>query len=165
MEVKDVHRYNKGVDEVFKFFSDTKTIKAKFEGCGARNIEILECKAVKGGHLTKSSREVPADVPGVLKTFLGEWNKLIQTEKWQFKKGNIYYCDIDIDPGAVPVKMAGTLNIRPTAEGCEIDVMFSAKCGIPFIGGKLEDFVINDIKKSMDTEYKCIKKMLAKKKK
>jgi Protein of unknown function (DUF2505). len=88
MDVKDVNRYKNGIDEVFKFFSDPETIKAKFEGCGSRNVVILECKGSKDGHLTKTERETPANVPGVLKKFLAEWTKIIQTEKWQFKAGN-----------------------------------------------------------------------------
>ena len=160
MEVKDVHHYPQGVAAVFKFFSDPDTIKAKYEGIGARHIEILESAESGGIHTTKTQREVPSDVPGILQRFLGAWNKVIQTEQWELQEGGVRTCEMDIDVAGVPVTATGTMTLRPEGDGCVNEVRIKVTCGIPLIGGKLADFVGGDTKKNMDLEYDYISKHL-----
>ena len=156
MEVKDVHHYQKGVAAVFKFFSDPDTIKTKYESIGARNIELLESDESDGTYSNKTQREVPSEVPGILQKFLGAWNKVVQTEQWKAQDDGSRACDLQIDVVGVPVKVAGTMNLRPEGKGCVNEVSIKVTCGIPLIGGKLAGFVANDTKKNMDAEYDYI---------
>ncbi len=160
MEVKDVHHYQKGVDAVFKFFSDPDAINAKYEGVGARHIEILESTESGGIHTTKTRREVPSDVPGILQRFLGAWNKVVQTEKWQLQDGGVRRCELGINVVGVPVNVTGAMILRSEGEGCVNEVRIKVSCGIPLIGGTLASFVGGDTKKNMDAEYDYISKHL-----
>lgn len=159
MDVQGLHPYQQGVDSVFKYFSDSDTIKTKYAAVGARNIEVLECREDGGALTVKIQREVPSDVPGLLKKFLGAWNKVIQTETWQ-QDGGVRTCKMDINIVSVPVTVAGTMTLRPEGSGCVNDVQINVHCGIPLVGGKLADFVGGDTKKNMDAEYDYIKGQL-----
>ena len=90
MKVKALHRYDYDIDTVFKAFCDKEFYLEKFGGVGARNIEVLECSGANGGFAITTQRDVPSDVPGMLKNFLGEWNTIVQSEEWQVVEDRKY---------------------------------------------------------------------------
>lgn len=156
MKIKALHQYSTDVDGVFALFHDVDFMQEKYQGLGARNVTILECTGSEGNYNVKVQREVPAEVPGLLKKFLNPWNTLVQTEQWQGKSGGPYICKISIDISGVPVSIAGTMELRSTDAGCVNEVQLEVKCGIPLVGGKLADFVGSDAEKSMQAEYQFI---------
>jgi hypothetical protein len=161
VEIKDLHPYDKDIDAVFKFFSDPKLVKAKFEGIGTRHVEVLETADSQGRGVTRTKREVPANVPGILKKFLGAWNKVEQTEKWQTSNDGVRTCDLEVNIVGVPVNVSGTMTLRPEGKGCVNDIRIKVTCGIPLVGGKLAEFIAGDTKKAMDAEYVYITNQLA----
>jgi len=161
MKIKAVHQYAKDVDAVFGLFHDPEFMKAKYAGIGARNIEILECAGSDGRYAVTIRREVPADVPGLLKKFLGAWNTVVQSERWEGEAGGPYRCAFEIDIAGVPVSAKGAMELRADAGGCSNDVRLEIKCGIPLVGGKLADFVGGDAEKAIRAEYEFIRAHLA----
>ncbi len=162
MKIKAVHQYAKDVDTVFGLFHDPEFMKVKYEGIGARNVEVLECAGSEGRYTVKVKREVPADVPALLKKFLNPVNTVVQAERWEGKAGGPYRCAFEIDIAGVPVTVKGGMELRTEGGGCVNDVQLEVKCGIPLIGGKLADFVGGDAEKAVQAEYEFIRAHLAK---
>ena len=107
MKIKAVHQYAKDVDTVFGLFHDPAFMKVKYEGIGARNVEVLECAGSEGRYTVQVKREVPADVPSLLKKFLNPWNTIVQSETWEGKAGGPYRCKFTVEIASVPVSMSG----------------------------------------------------------
>lgn len=157
MKIKALHQYAKDVDTVFGLFHDPDFMTAKYVALGARNVAIPECVGSDGRYAVKIKREVPAEVPALLKKFINPWNTITQTERWEGKAGGPYRCQFDIDIAGVPVGARGVMELRSTDGGCVNDVQLEIKCGIPLVGGKLADFVGGDAEKSMQAEYDFIR--------
>ena len=157
MKIKALHQYAKDVDTVFSLFHDPDFMKVKYEGIGARNVEVLECAGSEGRYTVKVKREVPADVPALLKKFLNPWNTIVQSETWEGKAGGPYRCKLAVEIAGVPVGMGGEMELRSQDGGCVNDVRLEVKCGIPLIGGKLADFVGGDAEKATQAEYEFIR--------
>lgn len=157
MKIKALHEYAKDVDTVFGLFHDPDFMKVKYEGIGARNVEVLECAGSEGRYTVKVKREVPADVPSLLKKFLNPWNTIVQSETWEGKAGGPYRCKLAVEIAGVPVGMGGEMELRSQDGGCVNDVRLEVKCGIPLIGGKLADFVGGDAEKATQAEYEFIR--------
>ena len=157
MKIKALHQYAKDVDTVFGLFHDPDFMKVKYEGIGARNVEVLECAGSEGRYTVKVKREVPADVPSLLKKFLNPWNTIVQSETWEGKAGGPYRCKLAVEIAGVPVGMGGEMELRSQDGGCINDVRLEVKCGIPLIGGKLADFVGGDAEKATQAEYEFIR--------
>jgi hypothetical protein len=162
MKIKALHQYAKDVDTVFGLFHDPEFMKAKYVGIGARNVEVPECSGGDGRYTVKVKREVPADVPSLLKKFLNPWNTVVQSERWEGKAGGPYCCAFEIDIAGVPVTVKGVMELRSQGDGCVNDVQLEVKCGIPLVGGKLADFVGADAEKAIQAEYEFIRAHLAK---
>ncbi|MDG4550155.1 MAG: DUF2505 domain-containing protein [Candidatus Contendobacter sp.] len=161
MKIKALHQYAKDVDTVFGLFHDPDFMKIKYEGIGARNVEVLECAGSAGRYSVKIRREVPAEAPALLKKFLNPWNTVVQSETWEGKTGGPYRCQFEIDVAGVPVTVKGAMELRTQGDGCVNDVQLEVKCGIPLVGGKLADFVGGDAERNIQAEYAFIRAHLA----
>lgn len=153
MKVSATHRYSCSIDELFELFTSKQYYLDKFSACGARNVSIEEAADTDEGFVLESVREVPADVPGVLKSFLGDWNTIRQSEVWDGEAGDEYYNDFEITAEGVPVEMLGTMNLTPDGDGCVNDIEIEIKCAIPLVGKKLAQFVASDTEKTLAAEY------------
>lgn len=157
MKINAVHQYAKDVETVFGLFHDPEFMQTKYVGIGGRNVEVLECTGTEGRYTVKVKREVPADVPALLKKFLNPWNSVVQSESWEGKAGGPWRCTFSVDIAGVPVTVKGAMELRAEGGGCINDVRLEVKCGIPLIGGKLADFVGSDAEKAMQKEYEFIR--------
>lgn len=159
MEVRDLHRYDRDVETVFALFVDAEAMKAKQEATGARNVKIR----VSGEGDRREvfiEREVPADVPRVLKKFLGAWNKVVQKERW-VKEGESWRGEFSIDVSGAPLKISCTTLLRPEGEGSVAEIVVRINSGIPIVGRKLEAIAADSTRTSMVEEYRFLKGALA----
>ena len=160
MKVRCDHEYAHRTDAVFALFTDADEIEAKQEALGAREIRVEECEVDDRSAVVRFERELPADVPGILKKFLQPWNTVQQSEQWRVGRDGVYEADIDIDVANVPVTVTGTLELEPLDDGCVNHVRLDVDCGIPFIGKTLAEFVAKDCGRIIAGEYDYISERL-----
>ena len=156
MKISEDHAYMHSTDSLYALFTDSKEIEAKQEALGAREIEVLDCDRGDEGAVVRFVRELPADVPGILSRFLQPWNRVEQSEQWQVGNGDSYECKLAIDIANVPVTIEGTLELKPTDDGCVNEVRLIVECGIPFVGKALAEFVAADCKRLVADEYEYL---------
>ena len=156
MKVKAKHKYPVSPDVVYKAFTDPEFYVDKFEGCGARNVEV-EKSSKKGKKFSISiSREVPAQAPALLKKFIGDWNTLEQSESWK-ADGDEFVNELKIKSPGVPVRIEGSMNLRPQGKGSINEVELDVTCSIPLVGRALAEFIGSDAERTLEAEYKFIK--------
>lgn len=156
MKIARDHDYAHSTDAVYALFTDAKEIKAKQKALDARNIRVEECERDADGAVVRLVRELPADVPGILKKFLQPWNTVEQSERWRSCDDGVYKADLTIDIAGVPVDVSGTLELEPTGDGCVNHVRMDVDCSIPFVGKTLAEFVAKDCKRIVKSEYEYI---------
>lgn len=160
MEVKFKHSYKQGVDVVFKGFGTKSILERKFTALGARNISVESCKLTKTALDIKHSREVPVNVPGLLKKFLGEWNAVTQEEHWTGTAGKHYESVMTVSFKGVPVSIKGIMILAGDAKGCTNTVTLTVESGIPLIGRKLADFIGATAADEGQKEYEYLRENL-----
>lgn len=156
MRVTASHKYATDVADVYAAFCKPDFYKKKFAAVGARGVEVLEKKKRGDTFYIRTEREVPSDVPGMLRKFLGDWNTVVQTESWE-PDDEGYFNQLEIESEGVPVSIEGTMSLQPDGKGCVNKLSFEIDCSIPLVGGKLEDFIARDMREVLDREYKFIK--------
>jgi len=155
------HAYAHSTDALFALFTDAKEIEAKQTALGARDIRVEECQRDDDEAIVTIVRELPAEVPGILSTFLQPWNTVEQSERWGIYDDGIYQADLAIDIANVPVTISGTLELEPVDEGCINHIHMTIESGIPFVGKTLADFVAIDCKRIIAEEYEYISDRLS----
>ena len=157
MEVKMKHAYKQSVDTLFKAFGTKSSLEKKYAALGARNLSIDLCKLTKSGLETKFSREVPTNVPGLLKKFLGEWNLVMQEEHWSGTAGKQYQNTFTVAFKGVPVSIAGKMVLSAEGKGCTNTVILDVTSSVPLIGRKLAEFIGETAAEEGQKEYEYLK--------
>jgi hypothetical protein len=160
VKVRRDHEYVHDTDAVFALFTDEEEIEAKQAALGARNISVEECERDDDGAIVRIVRELPAEVPGILKKFVQPWNTVEQAEEWRDCGDGVYEADLEIDIANVPVTISGTLKLEPTGDGCVNHVRMKIDSGIPFVGKTLAEFVGKDCKRLVAAEFDYITERL-----
>jgi hypothetical protein len=137
-------------------FSDPEFLRAKFEATKALEFEIVECAATPdGGFRIVTNRTVQADIPGFARKFFKPNNAMTQTEEWEAPTGGVRAGTWGIEPHGVPVAVStsGTTRLESAGDGAVQYITATIKVSVPLIGGKLERFVFDQAKKTMDIEH------------
>jgi hypothetical protein len=144
VQFNDKHSFDKPAATVLKMFSDKAYFEKKYAALGYTNIEVLEHKADAKKFRIKVRYTAPnsAPVPEFAKKFLGATNVVTQTDAWDLdrKTGRL-----EAEIKGVPVKVAADMKLADDGAGSANTLRWSLDCGIPFVGGKLEQLVASDI--------------------
>ena len=154
------HVYDHAPEVVYAQFTDAAAVVAKHEALGARDVEVDDWHVDDDGAALVFEREVPVQVPGFLKRFLQPWNEVTQRERWRRLADDHYHADVDVEIDNVPVRIAGTLDLRATETGCVNDVALTISSSVPLVGGKLAAFIAGDTKRLIAAEHRYLVKHL-----
>ncbi len=159
MKLSLAHEYDYDLQVVWAAFTDAGFIQAKYEGVGARAIRIQQCSESDEGFDLVVEREVELDAPALLQSFLGAWNKVVQTEHWRQVHGE-YVNEFSVSSAGIPVNIEGVGLLKRDDEGCiyEIDVHITSE--VPLVGNKLAQFVAESTERSLDEEFDYISEHL-----
>ena len=158
------YAYEAPPDVVFAMFCDPDFLRAKFEATEALAYDIVECTETPGGGMRiVTNRTVLADIPGFAKKFFKPENAMTQTEEWGPVVDGARAGKWKIEPHGVPVSVStsGTTRLESSNGGAVQHIAATIKVGVPLVGGKLERFVYDQAKKTMDLEHACGMRWLA----
>lgn len=158
--VEAVHEYDHPIDSVIRAFTDPEFYLQKFEGVGAREVEVLAAADDDGVFTIETRRDVPLQVPSALKTFIGSWTTVLQNEEWVEGEDGEFLNQIEINSEGVPALITGSMTLAPKEDGCVNRVVMEIDCRIPLVGRKLEQFVAASTTEQLEAEYDFIREYL-----
>lgn len=160
MQHKEKSAFPRKSDVVIKMFTDKEYFLAKYKNLGAKNIQLIEHKKDGDKFSIKVSREVPADVPlpSFAQKFISASMTVVQQDSWdaKTKKGRL-----DINIKGFPGTITCDMELKDEGSGSANHMNWNVKVGIPFIGGKLEQVLMDDIKKKTAPDTAAGVKLLA----
>ncbi len=158
--IEAIHEYDQDLETVYGEFTNPDFYLAKFEGIGARDVEVVASSFEDGVFEIETSRDVPLEVPGALKSLLGGWTTIVQSEEWTEAEDGVYENRLEITSDGVPANMYGRMRLYATDTGCANEVAITIDCSIPLIGGRLERFVGATTADQLEEEYAFIQAWL-----
>ncbi len=144
MQFIDKHSFDKPAEAVLKMFSDKGYFERKYQELGFKGIQVLEHTRdarkfrIKVRYLAPNS----APVPDFARKFLGENNEITQSDTWDLEKKT---GRLEAEIKGVPVKVSADMKLADEGAGSANTLKWNLSCGIPLIGGKLEQVVAGDI--------------------
>lgn len=144
MNFNDKHTFDKPAATVIKMFADRDYFERKYRELGFANLEVLETTKDAKQFRIKVRYSAPnsAPLPDFAKRFLGETNVVTQTDSWDLEKKT---GRLEAEIRGVPVKVSADMALKDEGGGCANTMKWNLSCGIPLIGGKLEQVVAGDI--------------------
>jgi len=153
------HFYSFDSATLIRAFNDEAVIRDKLADSGAKDVNI-QLETREQGFSVVINRNMPADAPAALKSVLGEWNAVQQTEVWQGDTAQGFECELQITIEGVPASISGTMAMSSVGMLTTNQIDIEVSCGIPLLGGTLEKFVASSIEKSVAQEFAFLKAYL-----
>jgi hypothetical protein len=104
-------------------------------------------------HIT---RRVPINPPAALRKIVSGASEVSHVETWR-ADGDGFLADLKIDIKSVPVRISGTKSLQPEKGGCRVEWNFDVTSGVPLLGNLIASFAGEEIRKSLEDEYKVLK--------
>jgi hypothetical protein len=151
MQFNDKHTFDRPAAAVLKMFSDRKYFERKYQELGYTHIEVLEHTSDARRFRIKVRYSAPnsAPVPDFAKKFLGENNVVTQSDTWDLEKKT---GRLEAEIKGVPVKVSADMKLVDEGAGSANTLKWNLSCGIPLLGGKLEQIVGSDIQSKAKTD-------------
>ena len=154
MRIEGTHVYPVPVDAVMAMFRDETATVARYESMGHRDVKVVELDADDDTVRVVSTRVVDVDLPGFAKKALKPTNTMTQTDEWQRQDDGSWSGTFGVDVQGAPVRIDGTMQLVPEANGARHTVNLDLQVKIPLIGGKIADWVgKNDAQRTLDAEF------------
>jgi hypothetical protein len=152
--VRDAHSYGATIEVVQAMFADEAFIRAKYEGMGHRDVDILECTRTDDGLTIRSTRVVEVDLPGFAKRFIKPVNTMTQVDTWTADGAGGWSGTFDVDVKGQPVHLSGSMTLTPDGDSCVHEVTMSMDVKVPLAGGKIRDWAEkNDVPRTLAAEF------------
>lgn len=154
MELTRTHRYDVEPDAVIDMFADPDAVRARYEGMGHRDVEILACDRADASLEVRSRRVVDVDLPGFARKALSPTNTMTQTDHWVRRDDGGWDGTFDVDVAGAPVEMSGTMELSPDDGGARYGVTIRMAVKVPLVGGKIADWVgKNEAASTLEAEF------------
>jgi len=151
--IDQVQHYTAGPLDVFAMLSDPAFIEKKCLASGSIEASA-EVTTEDAGTTIVSRRVLPAKLPGFAKKFVGETLTLIETQNWTDDDEGTRTATFVVDFGNNPISFGGNVTLRPDGSGTRVEYIGDIKCGVPFVGGKIEGVAQDWITRYLDKEQR-----------
>ena len=152
-----------GAEEVFQTGIRKDYIEAKAPALGHEDAELLELQDGPDGGNARVRYSVETDLPSWAKKMLPARNTITESHSWPGRGsdgGRSYAFTANV--ANVPVDIRGSVRIVPTGPtSCRSEARVEVKASLPLVGGKLEDLVAGDLRKTMEGEADFMARWLA----
>ncbi|KLV07249.1 hypothetical protein ABT56_06870 [Photobacterium aquae] len=157
MQVTAIHDYKEDLDTLLRYFSEEALIIDKYTKLGGKQVKVVGLEETEDGFTVTTQREMPANVPRVLKSLLGSFNTIKQDETWRWQENGGLQCNFDVEILGVPAKIRGKMCFTEPTDRPNIatvnKVYVDVDSSVPLVGGTLVSFICTDIKEQMQAEY------------
>jgi hypothetical protein len=136
----------------FGVLTDRDYIEAKCAATGSLRTRI-EISGDAGSAITvRTERVLPANVPAVAKSFVGETIDVTEIQEWSAPDADGTRSAIVTVRFSGPLRFEGTADLRPTAQGCTIQTIGRLTAKVPFVGGTIEEEAARQTEKYLRVE-------------
>jgi hypothetical protein len=154
MKIQVRHALDAKVADAFKLCTDQKSQQSIYDRMGVQEPRVRREGRAPNVQL-RITRKVPVNPPAALRKFVSGANEVAHTEHWR-AAGDGYVADLEIEIRSVPVRIKGTKGLQPDRNGCRIEWQFDVTSGVPLLGGLIASFAGEEIKKSVEDEYRVL---------
>lgn len=140
-------------DEVYATMVDKACLTARLEQMGGPGARLLEHRAdAAGARYTLRHGLSKAQLPPIVATLLPGDIVIERTETLRREGTGRYAGEVDVRIKGTPASASGWMRLRDRSAGSELLVHADVRVDVPFIGGKIETIIAEQIKTLMNAE-------------
>ncbi|MTE16496.1 DUF2505 domain-containing protein [Nocardia aurantiaca] len=154
-------QYSVPVEDLHRALTTDEMWQSRFEEAATATLELTHPDG-PGTIRIQMTEKPPADqVPGIVRKALKSELMLERTDTWGPLEDGVAKGGFTGRSGGITTEMAGTFELRPTAEGSVIEVTGRVDVKVPLVGGAIEPLVENLLQKVLNSERKSVESWFA----
>ncbi|WP_067815955.1 DUF2505 domain-containing protein [Nocardia inohanensis] len=154
-------QYSVPVEELHRALTNDEMWQARFAEATTATLDLSHPDG-PGTIRIHMTEKAPEDkIPGLVKKVLKSDLMLERTDTWGPLEGDIAKGTFKGASGGITTEMAGSFELRPTAEGSEIAASGTIDVKVSLVGGAIEPLVENLLEKVMNSERKSVEAWFA----
>jgi hypothetical protein len=149
---------------VYSTLVDQAYLTERLRVLGGKSGQLTEHQVQPGGAATIKMRHGVAaeNLPAAVRTLLGGDLMIDRTETWQPDGSGGYTGRVSVTIPSMPGELGGTQHLTDSGDGSELVLDGSVSIPIPFVGGRIEETVAEQIKQLLDSEHRFTEEWLDK---
>jgi hypothetical protein len=140
------------LETAIQMMSDESSLDRLMKFSFAQNHKHSVEQTYDGGLKIHIFREFEGEWPGFLEAIIGKTLKIDETRHWQPANGNVREGVTEISAPGLPVEVKAKMKIVENAGNCVVSIDGDVKVNLPFIGGKVEQMVLDEMNDAIDVE-------------
>ncbi len=149
-------------DEVFAMVADPAFRTEVCRQTRASEQQVQVDKTADGGAVVSLRRVMSADVPAIVRSFVGEQIILEQTEDWGGRaEDGSRQARLSVRFTGQPATIDGSIRLEPQGEGSREVIAGKATVSIPFVGRMVEPELVQGIVAAAEVEERLGRQWLA----
>jgi hypothetical protein len=139
---------------VFTTLVDPAFLNARLAALGGTHAQLVEHSVEPDGRARVALRHGVAgeSLPPAVRTLLGGDLMIDRVETWRPNPSSGYTGTVSVTIPAMPGELGGTQRLADVDGGSELTIDGSVNIPIPFVGGRIEETVAEQIGKLLDSE-------------
>ncbi|MFB9905170.1 DUF2505 domain-containing protein [Allokutzneria oryzae] len=133
--------------------TDAEYLRARLAAVGGAKAELVSHETTVGGESKAVLKQgVPSDkLPSFVRSLINGDLVIERTERWRQAGEGAVGTVVASVPGA-PASINCSLQLRPSAMGAELLSALEVRVSLPFVGGKVEKAIVEQIGRLLDAE-------------
>jgi hypothetical protein len=149
-------------DTVYRVLVDADQLKARLAELGGKDPALVEHSVDGSGARLALRHSIAVEfLPGVIKRFTGGDLVLDRIETWTPQSGGGYRGTFDVTVRGLPGKLTGTQSLTDVDGGSRSTIEGRAEVPVPFVAGKIEAIVNEQVGGLLDAEDEFTRRWLA----
>ncbi|MDT7745082.1 MAG: hypothetical protein QOE59_4160 [Actinomycetota bacterium] len=149
-------------ESVYRVLVDGDYLQARLAELGGKDPALVERSVDDSGARLKLRHSVDVEfLPGVIKRFTGGDLVLDRVETWTPEAGGGYRGTFEVTVRGLPGKLTGKQSLHDVEGGSQSTVDGSAEVPVPFVAGKIESVVNEQVGGLLDAEDEFTRRWLA----
>ncbi|EIE97266.1 DUF2505 domain-containing protein [Saccharomonospora glauca] len=141
--------------------TEERALRARLARIGGDRAELRDHETSEHGARYTLLQGIPADkLPSLVRT-LRSGDLTVRREHVWTRQGDRYTGTITVAVADVPGRITADVELVPSGDGCVQTTRGEVSVRIPFVGGKIENFVAEQVTQLLDTEALATKQWLA----
>jgi hypothetical protein len=149
--------YSSTPEQVFAMLTSENYARTRAEHTGALSVEVLRTE-VDDAVTLEVVRQLPAEVPGFARSFVGDSIGVTEVQVWPTPFGPPATFTATF---TAPMSVTGTITVTPTADGCRVDTEGEVRASVPLVGGKLEGLAREQFERYLNAELAIAEEWLS----
>ncbi|GGK50304.1 DUF2505 domain-containing protein [Nocardia camponoti] len=149
-------QYAVPVEELHRAITDDAVWHARFAETDTATLDLTHPNGPETIRIHMTERPAKDKVPGLVRKVMKSDLVLERTDNWGPLTGETASGEFVGNTGGITTEMSGTYELRPTAEGSEIEVVGTVTVKVPFVGGAIEPLAEQLHQRVLNSERKFI---------